>query len=81
MPEDLSQDARRLLQQRNSGALATHSIATNLSSEAKRKYLEVHPTAAQWANFGDFSMMELSPVACYFIGGFGKMGWLKPDRL
>jgi len=28
MPEDLSQDALRLLHQRNSGALATHSIVT-----------------------------------------------------
>ena len=146
MTEDLSQDARRLLQQRNSGALATHSIVTpgfpfvsaapyalvengncvflfsslsthskNLrssdqasllvtgsegdlsearltiqghvrpiaddqSSEAKAKYLKIHPAASQWANFGDFSMMELSPVACYFVGGFGKMGWLKSDQ-
>jgi len=146
MPEDLSQDARRLLLQRHSGALATHSIVTlgfpfvsaapyaliengncvflfsslsthskNLrsndkasllvtgsegdlsearltlqghvrpmakeqSNEAKAKYLKIHPAASQWANFGDFSMMELSPVACYFVGGFGKMGWLKPDQ-
>ena len=147
MPEDLSQDALRLLHQRNSGALATHSVATpgfpfvsaapyaliengncvflfsslsthskNLraddrasllvtgggegdlsdarltlqghvrpitdkhSDEAKTKYLEIHPAASQWANFGDFSMMELSPVACYFVGGFGKMGWIKSDQ-
>ena len=146
MSTDLSQDALRLLHQRSSGALATHSIATpgfpfvsaapyaliengncvflfsslsthskNLrsnehasllvsgsegdlsdaritlqghvrpvaedqSNEAKKKYLEVHPAASQWANFGDFSMMELSPVACYFVGGFGKMGWLKSDQ-
>jgi len=146
MSEDLSQDALRLLHQQNSGALATHSVATdgfpfvsaapyalvengncvflfsslsthskNLrandqaallvtggagdlsearltlqghvrpiadaqSSAAKTKYLEVHPAASQWANFGDFSMMELTPVACYFVGGFGKMGWLKSDQ-
>ena len=147
MPEDLSQDALRLLHQRNSGALATHSIVTpgfpfvsaapyaliengncvflfsslsthsknlrandqasllvtggsegdlsdarltlqgyirpiaeNQSNEAKTKYLEVHPVASQWANFGDFSMMELTPVVCYFVGGFGKMGWLKSDQ-
>ncbi len=50
------------------------------SSAAKAKYLKVHPAAVQWANFGDFSMMELVPVACYFVGGFGKMGWLKSDQ-
>jgi len=146
MSEDLSQDALRLLHMRDSGALATHSVATsgfpfvsaapyaliengncvflfsslsthskNLrandqasllisgsegdlsdarltlqghvrpiaesqASDAKQRYLEAHPSATQWANFGDFSMMELRPVACYFVGGFGKMGWLKSDQ-
>lgn len=146
MPEDLSQDAQRLLRHRKSGALATHCVVNpgfpfvsaapyaiidngncvflfsalsshskNLrandqasllvtgsdgdlsearltlqghvrpvedgqSSEAKKKYIEAHPAAAQWASFGDFSMMELSPVACYFVGGFGKMGWIKPEQ-
>ncbi len=55
-------------------------IAENQSSAAKTKYLAVHSTASQWANFGDFSMMELTPVACYFVGGFGKMGWLKSNQ-
>jgi len=70
---DLS-DARLTLQGH------VRQIPENQSSAAKAKYLEVHPAASQWANFGDFSMMELSPVACYFVGGFGKMGWIKPDQ-
>jgi len=55
-------------------------VAERQANLAKTKYLEAHPAASQWANFGDFSMMELSPVACYFVGGFGKMGWLKSDQ-
>ena len=55
-------------------------VAEARASAAKAKYLEIHPSAAQWANFGDFSMMEFCPVACYFVGGFGKMGWLKSDQ-
>lgn len=70
---DLS-DARLTLQ----GHL--RPIADKQSNEAKTKYLVVHPAASQWADFGDFSMMELSPIACYFVGGFGKMGWLKSDQ-
>ncbi len=55
-------------------------VAEAQSNAAKTKYVEIHPAAAQWANFGDFSMMELIPVACYFVGGFGKMGWIKSDQ-
>lgn len=70
---DLS-DARLTLQ----GHL--RPVADKQTSKAKTKYLEVHPAASQWADFGDFSMMELSPIACYFVGGFGRMGWLKSDQ-
>ncbi len=55
-------------------------VSESGSEAAKSKYVRTHPAAAQWANFGDFAMMELTPVACYFVGGFGKMGWIKAGQ-
>ncbi len=39
-------------------------------------YLQRHPKAQQWANFGDFSFYRLVVKDIYFVGGFGVMGWI-----
>ena len=41
-------------------------------------YLQRHPKAQQWANFGDFSFYRLVVKDIYFVGGFGVMGWITP---
>jgi len=39
-------------------------------------YLEQHPSAGQWVEFGDFRFYRMSLAAVYFVGGFGEMGWV-----
>ncbi len=40
-------------------------------------YLGVHPNAAYWVGFGDFSFWRLSVTDVYFVGGFAAMGWVE----
>ena len=49
--------------------------------EAQQAYLRRHPTAAQYLNFGDFEFYRLEIHDVYFVGGFGRMGWLRAEDL
>ena len=42
-------------------------------------YLSTHPTAGQWADFGDFAFLRMEVKDLYFIAGFGSMGWILPE--
>lgn len=42
-------------------------------------YLQRHADARQWASFGDFALLRMNIVEIYFVGGFGVMGWVKPE--
>ena len=47
------------------------------SVEAVRAdYLARHETARGWVDFDDFAFYRLDVVDCYFVGGFGAMGWV-----
>lgn len=46
--------------------------------DVRADYLERHDDARRWVDFGDFRFFELEPVAIYFVGGFGSMGWIDP---
>ncbi|HYB41652.1 MAG TPA: DUF2470 domain-containing protein [Candidatus Methylomirabilis sp.] len=43
---------------------------------ARAAYLERHPNAAQWVDFGDFAFWRLEVLDVYWVGGFGSMDWL-----
>lgn len=43
-------------------------------------YLERHPHAAQYIDFGDFHFFRLIAERVRFIAGFGRMGWLDGTR-
>lgn len=43
---------------------------------ARALYLERHPMAAHWIDFGDFALWRLVVTDVYFVGGFGAMGWV-----
>lgn len=45
-----------------------------------QRYLDAHPESAQWISFGDFRFYRLMPVDIYYVAGFGKMGWIKPNE-
>lgn len=46
---------------------------------ARTAYLAKHPEAAQWIDFGDFTMLRMEIKDLYFIGGFGSIGWIMPE--
>jgi hypothetical protein len=39
-------------------------------------YLARHETARVWVDFDDFAFYRLDVADCYFVGGFGAMGWV-----
>ncbi|MFO0913906.1 MAG: pyridoxamine 5'-phosphate oxidase family protein [Pirellulales bacterium] len=47
--------------------------------QARQIYLAQHPEAASFAQFGDFQWYRMSVVDAYIVGGFGVMGWIRPD--
>ena len=42
----------------------------------RENYLERHPTARRWVDFGDFGFFRMELQGLYFVAGFGAMGWL-----
>ena len=48
-------------------------LAERLDNAAlKARYLTVHPYAAMYADFGDFSVWGIRPLGGLFVGGFGR---------
>ena len=47
------------------------------TAAARAAYLERHPNAAYWADFGDFGFWRLEVMDVYFVGGFAAMGWVE----
>lgn len=41
----------------------------------KRRFLARHPSAAQYAGFGDFGFWRVAPARAHFVGGFGRAVW------
>ncbi len=43
-------------------------------------YLQYHPGARQYINFGDFQFYQLHVERARYIAGFGRMGWITDGR-
>ena len=46
----------------------------------RRRYLNAHPSAEAFVNFGDFSFFRIRPSGTHLVAGFGRIVDLKPDR-
>ncbi len=53
-----------------------HLLPAGDIAAARPLYLQAHPEAAQWFDFGDFALYRLSVNEVYYVGGFGEMGWI-----
>lgn len=53
-----------------------HGVPDVETAAARASYLERHPNAAYWADFGDFGFWRLEVTDVYFVGGFAAMGWV-----
>lgn len=47
----------------------------------KRRYLARHPEAAQYAEFGDFSLLRIMPHRAHLIAGFGAIETIEAGDL
>ena len=47
----------------------------------KARYLAVHPYAAMYAEFGDFSLWRIRPLGGLYVGGFGRAARLRAGDL
>src|SRR5271165_3437796 len=47
----------------------------------KARYLAVHPYAALYADFADFSLWRIRPLGGLFVGGFGRAARLRAADL
>src|SRR6201999_145487 len=49
-----------------------HEVAS-----VRKIYLARHENSRYWADFSDFNFYRLQPIALYYVGGFGVMGWVE----
>jgi putative heme iron utilization protein len=47
----------------------------------RRRYLNVHPSAAMFVDFKDFSFFRIRPKGAHLVAGFGRIVDLAADRL
>lgn len=47
----------------------------------KARYLSIHPYAALYADFGDFSVWRLRPLGGFYVGGFARAARLRAVEL
>jgi hypothetical protein len=47
---------------------------------ARRRYLNAHPSAAAYADFGDFAFFRIKPTGTHLVAGFGRILDLKPEQ-
>jgi putative heme iron utilization protein len=45
----------------------------------RRRYLNAHPSAEAFVNFGDFSFFRIRPEATHLVAGFGRIVDLAPE--
>ena len=48
---------------------------------AKARFLAIHPYASLYADFGDFNVWRLRPLAGWFVGGFARATRIRRDDL
>jgi hypothetical protein len=56
-------------------------VADNDNRELlRRRYLNVHPSAEAYADFGDFAFFRIRPTGTHLVAGFGRILDLRPAQ-
>jgi putative heme iron utilization protein len=45
------------------------------------RYVAQHPSAGQYAGFGDFTLWRIAVERAYLVAGFGRIAWVEPADL
>jgi heme iron utilization protein len=56
-------------------------LEVTASPNARTRFLNRHPSAAQYADFGDFAFYQLNVERAHFIGGFGRIVGLSAGQM
>ncbi len=59
----------------------TGHLEQTASPSARMRFLNRHPSAAQYADFGDFAFYQLNVERSHFIGGFGRIVGLSAAQI
>jgi heme iron utilization protein len=54
-------------------------VAEAERSRVRETFLMQQPTASYYVDFDDFGFYRLDPVALRYVGGFGRMSWVKAE--
>lgn len=54
-----------------------HRLEADEAQAAREVYLTRHPSAARYADFGDFAFWAMAVDKIHFVGGFGSARWAK----
>lgn len=57
----------------------TKITAEDDKARAREAYCKAHPDAAYYIEFRDFALFSLKVTAVRYIGGYGRMSWVKSD--
>src|SRR6185369_18034386 len=55
-------------------------VSQDDTAMARRRYLNVHPSAEAFADFKDFSFFRIVPSGAHLVAGFGRIIDLKPAQ-
>ena len=59
----------------------TTRLERSEDAEARATFLQKHPEAAMYADFGDFSFYQVNIREAHLVAGFGRIETLSPDQL
>lgn len=54
-------------------------LAGDAEQRARAAFAAAHPDSAYYMDFGDFGLFGLAVSAVRYIGGYGRMSWVKSD--
>lgn len=61
--------------------LADAVLVREEESEVRDRYVRYFPSAEANFEAHDFAFYRLSPVRCYYVGGYGNVHWLDSDEV
>jgi putative heme iron utilization protein len=57
------------------------TAAVTEDEQARRRYLDRHPSAAMFVGFKDFAFYRVAPKAAHLVAGFGRIVDLRPSDI
>jgi len=49
-------------------------------ARARERYLAANPASSYYIDFGDFAFYRLNVESIRYVGGYGRMSWVDPER-